>query len=198
MTLPLEDFGLRRPARSAAPVPMPEAVHEAPKADFDAAYNAGWDDAMAQIDGEQGRIGEKLAERLGTLERDQADAMRAAVAALEPLLHDIFDKLLPRAAERGFLGVLLEEVGALAETEVGRFVIQVAPEDAPRLSRLLARTDLAPDRVTVRGEPALALSQALIRWEGQERRVDLEAVLTALDDALESFLATLSPEQDDD
>ena len=35
------------------------------------------------------------------------------------------------------------------------------------------------------------MSQALIRWDGQERRIDLEGVLAALDDALETFLATM-------
>ncbi|TFL18444.1 hypothetical protein [Jannaschia formosa] len=196
MTLSLEDFGRRpaaAPAAKPAPAPAPAADH-----DYDTAYNAGWDDAMAQVDTEQGRIGERLGERLGELERDQREATQAAIGALEPLLHEIFDKLLPRAVERGFLGVLLEEIGTLASDDAGRFAIQVAPEEAPRLTRLLARTDIAPDRVQVRGEPALAVSQALIRWEGEERRIDLEAVLTALDDALESFLATLTPEQDDD
>ncbi|WP_146204859.1 hypothetical protein [Jannaschia seohaensis] len=153
---------------------------------------------MAQVDAEQGRLGDRLRDRLEALEIAQADAMRSSVSALEPVLHEIFDKLLPRAVERGFLGVLMEEVGTLAADEAGRFTIQVAPEEAPRVTRLLARADLAPNRVTVRPEPALALSQALIRWEANERRIDLESVLGALDDALESFLDTLAPEDEYD
>lgn len=192
--IPLEDFAAR-PARLPA---APAASEPAAEAAYDDAYNAGWDDAMAQVDAEQGQIAERLAERLAGLERDQQEATAAAVAALEPVLHEVFDKLLPRAAERGFLGLLMEEISGLLSEEAGALLIQVAPEEAPRLARLLERAELAPDRVTIRPEPALALSQALVRWDGRERRVDLQAVLAALDDALERFLSTFSPEPSDD
>ncbi|PWJ17408.1 flagellar assembly protein FliH [Jannaschia seohaensis] len=198
MSVPLEDFG-RRPEGKKPPAAVSAPIEDAETdATYDRAYNAGWDDAMAQVDAEQGRLGDRLRDRLEALEIAQADAMRSSVSALEPVLHEIFDKLLPRAVERGFLGVLMEEVGTLAADEAGRFTIQVAPEEAPRVTRLLARADLAPNRVTVRPEPALALSQALIRWEANERRIDLESVLGALDDALESFLDTLAPEDEYD
>ncbi|UWQ18444.1 hypothetical protein [Jannaschia sp. M317] len=190
--LPLEDFGKPRP------IPVPEiATMPVDTEEFDAAYNAGWDDAMAQVDSEQGRIGEKLGDRLVTLERDQKAAISSAIAALEPMLHEVFDKLLPRAAERSFLAILLDEIRDLMAAEAGKLLIQVAPEEAPELGRLLDRANISPERVTVRAEPALALSQALVRWDDQERRIDLEAVLSALDDALESFLASIEQEPSD-
>lgn len=186
-SLALEDFGSGGPMHgSVNGAPTPAGADR-----FDAGYNAGWDDAMAQIETEQTRVSERLAERLDALELGQRAANAAALSALEPTLRDIFDKLLPRTAERAFLPLLLEEVRTVLADDAGRLVLHVAPEEENALLRLLERADLSAERVTVRAEPALSISQALIRWEGQERRVDLEGVLAALDDALETFLATM-------
>lgn len=182
----LEDFGSAASIRPA----MPAAGSGAPDR-FDDGFNAGWDDAMAQVEAEQTRVAEGLAERLDSLEHDQRAATAAALAALEPTLRDIFDKLLPRTAERAFLPLLLEEIGSLLAEGHLRPVLHVAPEEEAAVLRLLVRAAIGPDRLTVRPEPALSVSQALIRWEGQERQLDLEGVLSALDDALETFLATM-------
>ncbi|WP_371156242.1 hypothetical protein [Jannaschia sp. 2305UL9-9] len=191
--LSLEDFG--RPKVLPPAVPPELSVGND---DFDTAYNAGWDDAMAQVDEEQGRIGEKLADRLMVLERDQQSAVVSAIAALEPMLHEVFDKLLPRAAERAFIGVLLEELQTLLSDGAGKLMLQVAPEETAPLARLVERAGLTPDQVTIRAEPALAISQALVRWDDQERRIDLEAVLAVMDEALETFLASVKVEPVDD
>lgn len=193
--LSLEDFGRPKPT---VPDPEPAAIAQVSSlGDYDTGYNAGWEDAMSQVDAEQGRIGEKLADRLLTLERDQNTAIAAAIAALEPMLHEVFDKLLPRAAERSFLPILLEDVRTLMEESSGKLLLQVAPEEAGPLANLLQNSGMDPDRVSVRAEPALALSQALVRWDDQERRIDLDAVLSALDDALASFLASIEVEKAD-
>lgn len=183
----LEDFGPSiEPHPSARTARAPAAPDR-----YDEGYNAGWDDAMARVEAEQGRIGERLAERLDRMELDQRTANAGALTALEPTLREIFDTLLPRAAERAFLPLLLEEVGTVLAGDAGQLVLHVAPEEEQAVRRLLDRAGHADGRVRVRAEPALSISQALIRWEGQERRVDLEGVLGALDDALETFLATM-------
>ena len=183
----LEDFGSGRPVATSSR----SEIAPAPIDRFDDGYNAGWDDAMAQVTRDQGRVAERLAQRLGTIELDQRAANAGALAALEPALRDVFDKLLPGAVERAFLPLLMEEVGRLLADGSGPLTLHVAPEEEPPLVRLLDRAGLSGERIRVRPEPALSISQALIRWEGQERRIDLEAVLAALDDALETFLATM-------
>ena len=183
----LEDFGNVRPFTKPAP---PAA--EAPQADrYEEGYNAGYDDAMAQVESEQGRLAETFAERLMGLDLDRRAAMGTALTALEPAMREIFDRLLPHAAERSFLPILMQEIRSAFEGDAVAMTVLVAPEDHARLVRLLERADFGSERVTVRSEPALSINQALLRWEGQERRVDLEGVLTALDDALETFLSTM-------
>ncbi len=183
----LEDFGNVRPFARPAP---PAA--EAPRTDrYEEGYNAGYDDAMAQVEAEQGRLAETFAERLMGLDLDRRAAMGTALTALEPAMREIFDRLLPHAAERSFLPILMQEIRSAFEGDAVAMTVLVAPEDHARLVRLLERADFGSERVTVRSEPALSINQALLRWEGQERRVDLEGVLTALDDALETFLSTM-------
>lgn len=187
----LEDFG-RRP--SAKIVGEPGTSPKAPDR-FDEGYNAGWDDAMARLEEEQARIGEELGRNLMTIERDHLAARQDLVADLEPALRDIFDKLLPHAVERSFLSNLLEEVDLALAATTDQLCILVSPEELAPMLRLLERADIPPTRAHVIAEPALALSQAMIRWSGQERRLDLEGVLTDLDAALDTYFSTLDRTQ---
>lgn len=190
----LEDFGSALRVRATqGEIARPDGIDR-----YDAGYNAGWDDALAQVEGEQARVGEKLAERLTSLEQGHEAAMAASLDALEPLLRDVFDRLLPRAAERAFVGVVMEELRDVANAGAGTMTLLVAPEEVAAVGRLIERSDLAGGRVEVAGEPALSLSQALIRWSGKERRIDFEAALGALDAALETFLATRERADADD
>ncbi|WP_299818272.1 hypothetical protein [uncultured Jannaschia sp.] len=183
----LEDFGdvypFDKPVKPVVEEPRPDRYEEG--------YNAGYDDAMAQVETEQGRVAEKFAERLHGLDLDRRAAMGTALTALEPALREIFDRLLPHAAERSFLPILMQEIRKAFDGEAATVTVLVAPEDNARLVRLLDRADIESERVTVRSEPALSINQALLRWDGQERRVDLEGALTALDDALETYLSTM-------
>lgn len=184
----LEDFGSRLSVLSSA--------HAAPALSdgidrYDDGYNAGWDDAMAQVDADQARVGEGLANRLCTLEHGHRESTAAALVALEPTLREIFDKLLPRTAERAFLPLLLEEIRALLADGADKLTLHVAPEEQAAVSRLLERSGIDTKRAAVRAEPTLSISQAQVRWDGQERRIDLESTLGALDEALETFLATM-------
>jgi flagellar assembly protein FliH len=185
MNLPrLEDFGGTAPASPVRAAPKPGA--------YDEGYAAGWEDAVSRLDARNAVVGERLAETLGTLAASHREASATVIAALEPALREIFDTLLPRIAQDAFLPVLMEEIAAITAADDRALILLVAPEEEPALIRLLDRGGLS-DRVTVRAEPALALSQALIRWGGQERRIDLDGVLAALDDALEAFLAEVAP-----
>lgn len=188
--LDLEDFGTPfKPA--AAPASAGATVDR-----FDDGYNAGWDDAMARIEADQARVGERLAERLIDIEHDQRAAMVTTLAALEPALRDIFDTLLPRAADRAFITVLLEEIEAVMADGLSEISLLVGPESVSAVERLLEDNASTATKVTVRPEPALSASQALLRWAGEERRIDLEGVLDGLDSALETFLATMDRGQD--
>lgn len=186
MTPLLEDFGsaTREPVAQAASAP------DGPDR-FDEGYNAGWDDAMAQVAGDQTRIAEDLADRLAVLAPEGEALRRKLMADLEPALREVFDKVLPRSVDRSFLGTLLIEVTETVAAANERLTVFVSPQDVAPMMRLLERAELSSDQVQVTAEPALAMSQALLRWTGQERRVDLGGVLSEMDEAIDTFFATL-------
>jgi flagellar assembly protein FliH len=181
--LRLEDFG-----HGAEPAPVADRMH--PPADgFDQGYKAGWEDATARISEENGQIGETLADGLRAVMQTREEVTRDVLDALEPLLRDLFDKVLPHGARRSFVPILVQEAERAIE-DASNLSILVAPEDVAALEALIERSERLHGVVTVKGEAALSLSQALLQWRGGERRVDLEAVLSDLDAALDAFLLT--------
>ena len=188
--LALEDFAPHALHPAAAATEGERTTAPAP-GDYETAYGAGWDDAMAQVEAEQGRLAEQLAERLLAVAESRREAAGDAVRLLVPMLHEVFDKVLPHAAQRGFLDVVAEEARAILEDAAGTVTIQVAPEEAAALARLAERGGLSEAQIVVEAEAALAPSQAMLRWGGQERRLDLPAVLAALDAAFSDFSETL-------
>lgn len=185
----LEDFGTKVPSRTT-PMAMASAADAATGA-YEQGYNAGWDDALAQIAEEKGRIGETLAERLSLVEQTRDEAMAQMLRALEPLLNDVFDKVLPRAVDRGFLRRLLQEAEAVLEETNASLTLLVTPEEVAALDALVAsRPDLS-DVVKVKAEPALALSQAILAWEGGQKRLDLQSAMSALEAAFQDLTQTI-------
>jgi len=186
MGCPLEDFG-----QSAASVVPARRAADVPSDGYDDGYNAGWDDAIAQVERDQTRVSEQLANCLLDLHQEHCGAMVGLIDSLEPALRDLFDKVLPHAAEKAFLPGLVEDLRGILETGAEQLTLAVPPEDVPALTRLLERADITESQAVVTSEPALAMSQALIRWTGQERRIDLDGVLAGIDSSLDTFLATL-------
>lgn len=186
MTLRLEDFaGGARIAVQAGQLATPDSA----RADgFDAGYSAGWDDAVAQIETENARIGDALAARLTQIEADRDAGLRASLAAFEPLVHDMLDRLLPRAVDRGFVPLLLEEARAVLEAGTARLTLRVGADEAEAVATALTPHPSVAARVAIRPDADMAPSQALLCWEGRERRVDLQAVLTGLDAAFDALL----------
>ncbi|MCK0168246.1 hypothetical protein MWU52_11835 [Jannaschia sp. S6380] len=188
--LALEDF-----AAGTAEVRASPAADVATRADdrYDEGYNAGWEDAVARLTAEHGRIGEELGARLTTMGLDRQAAIASVLESLGPALRDIFDRLLPASAQRALLPIVMQDLRRILADTPGPAEVFVAPEEAAALSALVERSGIGSDRARVLPEAALSLGQAQIRWPGGERRIDLEAALTALDDALEAFLATTRP-----
>ena len=192
-----EDFacGPEAPAPDAGAEPAQEPEAEpAPLPGYEEGYAEGWAEAMRQVEAEGTRVSEGLAAALARSESGQAEAMAAALDSLAPALREIFDRLLPHAADRAFLPILMEELRAAHAEAPGNTVLLVAGDDLPRVEPLLARGIHGAAGVDLRADPSLVPGQALIRWNREARRIDLEAVLAALDTALEDLITTRSQE----
>ena len=179
----LEDFA----PTSLAPVPVADR--------YDEGYRQGWDDAAAELKADDLRLGARLAACLETASHTQAEAVALCLDRLEPLLAEMFDKLLPRAAERAFLPLILEEAETLLRDARGAaLALHVAPEAVGPLQAFLG--DARLERLRIEGEVGLAPLQARFVHPEGERELDLGRLLDALDDAYDALRPT--EETDDD
>jgi len=179
----LEDF-----SRGADILPAP------PRTDadlFDRGYSQGWEDAAAKIRADDLRVAARLATHLEAMTHSQGAAVSLCLAQIEPLLSEIFDKMLPRAADRAFLGLILQEAETLLAGAGGKVLaLRVAPEAVGPLHAFLEAGEADLDAMRIEAEPGLSPLQARLSHPGAEREIDLASLLDAMDDAFENFRQT--------
>lgn len=180
MTLLLEDFAL--PVRMQ---PSPEIDRTEV---FDQGYREGWNDAASAIKADDLRLGESLAEHLLGMAHTQAAAASLCLAQIEPLLTELFDKILPRAADRAFLSLILQEAETLLAAKSDKaLIIRVAPEALGPLHDILGTSGEALVSVQVEAEPGMDPLQARLVHPDGEREIDLTRILDAMDEAFEAL-----------
>jgi flagellar assembly protein FliH len=178
MNMILEDF------TAAKPEPQTSEIDRA--AVFDEGYKEGWKDAAEAIKAEDLRLGASVASHLEGLAHTQQTATALCLAQIDPLLKEIFDKILPRAADRAFLAVVLEEAEKLLKANSkAALTIRVAPEALSPLFDILDAAPVSMESVKIEAEPGLDPMQARVAHPEGEREIDLSRVLDALDDAFE-------------
>ena len=189
----LEDFSAPLVDRRAAVRPPPDQPKdEPPPRGFEEGYRQGWDDAAARIREDDLRIGARAAARLEGLAHTQRAAMALCLAQVEPLLTEVFDKLLPRAADRGFLPLVMAEAEALLAGAEGRLLtVRVAPEALEPLRATLAEAGADLSCFVLEGDPELDPLQAALSHPGAEREVDMGRLLDAMGEGFETMRTTI-------
>ena len=190
----LEDFADPFADRRAR-VRQPKAVQEAMDAAeaertkrYEEGYRQGWEDAAARIKSDDARTGARAAARIEGLAHTQRAAMALCLAQLEPVLAEVFDKVLPRAADRGFVGLIVQEAGAMlrsAENHV--LALHVAPDAVEPVKAALAAAEADLSAVRLQADPELEPMQALLSHPGAEREVDVDRILDALDQSFDAM-----------
>ena len=189
----LEDFADPYVDRRASVRPPPDKPANAvPDRSYEDGYRQGWDDAAARIRDDDTRIGARAASRLEGLAHTQRAAMALCLGQIEPLLTEVFDKLLPAAADRGFLRLVVEEAEAMLGRADGRVLtLRVAPETLEPLRATLAEAGADLTAYRLEAEPELDPMQAVLAHPGAEREVDLARLLDAIGEAFETTRTTI-------
>lgn len=157
---------------------------------FDEGYRQGWDDAANAIKADDLRLGASLANHLEGLAHTQQTAMSLCLSQIDSLLTEIFDKILPRAADRAFLALVMEEAESLLKTNPDSILtVRVSPEGLSPLHDILDAAGEVAKSVKLEAEPGLDTMQARLAHPEGEREIDLSRVLDTLDEAFENFLA---------
>ncbi len=190
MGLSLEDFdeiAVPQPAATPDVVPRPQA--EADKAtSYEQGYQAGWDDAARAEAEDQDRIGAEFARNLQELAFTFYEARAHVIQAMEPLLGELLDTILPEIA-RETLGLKIVEVlTPLIEEAADQPVeLVVSPQSRPAIERHLG--DLTATPLVLVEETSLADGQAFLRVGRTEQKIDMTGALDQIRDAVASLHA---------
>jgi hypothetical protein len=166
-----------------------DALEEARLAAFEQGYKAGWDDAAKAAGEEQTRLRADLARNLQALSFTYEEAHRHVLAALGPMLQEMAAVVLPKLA-RDTLGAAVAEALMPIAERAGRPPVTLLVSPASRAMVEAALKDAVAPPLEIREESTLGTAQALLRFDGQELRIDLDGALAKIAAATAAFLGT--------
>lgn len=176
------------PAADGSMQPLVEAtaVEEAKVASFEQGYSAGWDDAVAAQQDDQGRIRADLARNLQTLSFTFQDARSHVLQSIKPLILEMVNRLLPEVARESLAPTVLEAVMPMAEELADTPVTLVLnPAVRGQIEDLLTQATGLP--MVIEDEPTMPDGQVYIRFGASETKVDLGKVTTDIAIAVRAF-----------
>jgi flagellar assembly protein FliH len=176
-----------RPA-SAMVMTQASALDEAKLAGYEQGYKAGWDDAVAAQSEDQTRIRADLARNLQQLSFTYQEARSHILKAVQPLLEEMVNRLLPETARETLAPLVLEQVMPMAEDLTDQPVTLVLnPSVRVAVETLIAQATGLPMRIEE--EPTLPEGQVYIRLGGSEAQVDLTRVTADIAAAVRGFFS---------
>ncbi|MBA4324275.1 MAG: flagellar biosynthesis protein [Rhodobacter sp.] len=185
--LRLEVFDIAAAADgSVQPLVEAAAVEEAKVASFEQGYSAGWDDAVAAQQGDQGRIRADLARNLQSLSFTFQDARSHVLQSIKPLILEMVNRLLPEVARESLAPTVLEAVMPMAEELADAPLILVLnPAVRGQIEDLVTQATGLP--MVIEEEPTMPDGQVYIRFGSSETKVDLGQVTTDIAIAVRAF-----------
>ena len=189
--LSLDDFDMGEAGQGIAAPRAQADVEEARLEAFEEGYSAGWEDACRSHAEDQARITMALGRSLQEMSFTYHEAQAALVRELEGVLSGLVSVVLPATRDHGLAELIKERALALG-AEVGAVVeVSVAPENVERVQALTEGQPAPPMRVV--GEETLSAGQACLRFGAAEERIDLDAALAEIRDAVAAFAADDAP-----
>lgn len=188
----LECFDSSNPITAVSLISSEMVFEEEMLQSFDRGYKDGWDDAAKAHAEEQSSISAELAGNLQSLSFTYHEARGSVLSEMEGILKGLVSRILPETMVHSLGAMIVEHVRRAADeaSEVDVEVI-VCPENALRVTDLIEGMIAPP--LTVIEEASLGEGQAFIRLGGAEQKIDLEAVLQGLSEAVTDFFEP--PEQ---
>lgn len=197
MSLKLEVFETAEQHKKPSVVVLDNmALEEAKLMAYDQGYGAGWEDAATAQSEDQTRVRADLARNLQSLGFTYQEARVHVLRAIEPLLLEMVNRLLPVLARDTLAPVVLEKLMPLAEEMAEAPVTLVLnPVSRPAVEALLAQATGLP--VTMLDEPSLSEGQAYLRLGASETHVDLDRATAEITAAVRGFFELPERERHD-
>ena len=187
MALKLEVFETGESDRGARTVVLDAMVLEETKlASYETGYSAGWEDAVAAQSGDQSRIRADLARNLQSLSFTFHEARDHVLHAIEPLLTEIVNKLLPVLAHDVLPAKILEILMPMARSLAGVPIqLVISPASRAAIDQVLEQTSGLP--ITVVEEPSLSEGQVYLRLGETENQINLDRATQEISAAVKGF-----------
>jgi len=191
--LVLEDF--------LSPVDTPEqsaqmAPSVAPNTgDFEDGYKAGWDDAVAADHNTRNRVSAELAQSLDDVQFSFHEARAHLLKEIGPILSLIAEKALPTLAHSEFpkaIAAIVQQ--ALDQATEAALELAVHPVNLEAVQNVLPDDPTTP--ITAVADTLLAEGQAILRTAQGEKMIDIDEVLTGIQNAIHDFLNAGMPTQE--
>jgi len=180
----LEDFGS---LAQGTPVSLTDVSLEEQKLEaFEKGYQAGWDDSTKSGSDDSRRISADLEQNLQDLSFTYQEAHVASLNALKPLLDQMVSSVLPAMVQKTLGSQISELLHDLAKKHGSQPIeIVVAPANSATIGDFLNQS--TQQDIKLVEEPSLADGQVYIRFGSQEREINLNEVLTSIDQAVVGF-----------
>lgn len=186
MPLRLELFETEQPVSPTTVVTDIGTIEQAKLTAYEQGYAAGWDDGVAAQSEDQTRLRADLGRSLQGLSFTFQEARSHVLRALEPLIESMLSRFLPVAARSALAPMVIETLRPLAsELADAPVAIYINPAVRPAVASVLSEGDALP--VTLVDEPMLGEGQAVLRLGQIEARVDLDAALSSVAEAVHHF-----------
>jgi flagellar assembly protein FliH len=180
----LEDFGT---STLGEPITLSTGSLEDQRLEaFEKGYKAGWDDSVKASAEDLRTVSVDLAQNLQDLSFTYEEAYSAALMGLKPLIEQIVSTLLPGAMQQALGAQVVDQLCDIARDQPRPQVDLVcSPGTAPALGGLL---DVCPDvSVSIIENPDLSDGQVSLRFDAEERDIDLGAILEQIRTAVAGF-----------
>ncbi len=153
---------------------------------FEQGFKAGWDDAIKSQGGEQAKISSEFSRNMQDLSFTYHEAHTNLFKAMEPLLQQMVETVLPKIAHQTIGARVVEQLSEMARDQGDQPVqITVAPSNHATMEKLLQQEFGFP--LSVVEEPTLGEGQVYLKFGQSERQIDLDEVLNGIGQAVAAF-----------
>ncbi|MCC5985003.1 MAG: flagellar biosynthesis protein [Rhodobacteraceae bacterium] len=157
---------------------------------FDEGYAAGWQDAVSEAEAADTQRRAAAEDALRALHFTHAEARAHALAAVLPLVRAMAGTVLPEMAQATLGATVAEAVAALAaETMETPVEVQANAATCAAIAPLIEA--VAARDLRLIEEPSLADGQVIARLDPAATRIDIDAAVTAVQQAVADYLSTL-------
>ncbi|WP_187431459.1 hypothetical protein ROLI_038600 [Roseobacter fucihabitans] len=174
-----------------------EGIEDQKLQSFEEGYQAGWDDAIkAQTDATM-KVSTELGQNLQDMSFTYQEALSKLTLSIEPVMHQIVEKLLPAFARQTLGSHIIGELRDLVKLHAGQPIeIVISPENVETIKELAGKN--LTDTFQIFEEPSLGQGQAFVRVGSQERSIDIDCVILGVSEAMTAFFHETEQEKSDD